>query len=32
MIELFLETPIELQVLLLFGVLAIAYKIIKGGQ
>jgi len=31
MIEIFLETPIELQVILLFGVTAIAYKIIKGG-
>jgi len=31
MIEIFLNAPIELQVLLLFGVLAIAYKIIKRG-
>jgi hypothetical protein len=31
MIELFLETPIELQVLLLFGVLVITWSIIKRG-
>ena len=32
MIEIFLNAPIELQAILLFGVVAIVWSVIKGGR